>query len=450
MSMLADPASFRASIRGAVLTSADDGFDVARTIWNGMIDRRPAIIVRCASAADVMAAVRFGRESGLRMAVRGGGHSFPGYSVCDDGLMIDLQAMKSVRVDPVARRVRAEPGVLWSEFDRETQAFGLASTGGMVSHTGIAGLTLGGGFGWLSRRHGLVIDNLLSADVVTANGDLVHASATENPDLFWGLRGGGGNFGIVTSFEYALHERGPLYAGMVLYPLGEAETVLRGFHEIMADAPETLTAVGVVLTSPDGHPVVGVAAAYTGSDLAEGEQLCAPFTKLGTPVMQQLGAMPYTAVQMMFNAAAEPGRHYYMRSNYLDDVPADLIGVLKDGYAETPSPFNAVVIVSMGGAVSRVPREATAYYHRDAAHTMTLLCGWPDASGDEANVTWVRRLWDGIAPRLQNRAYVNELHDEGADRVRAAYGESFPRLAALKRKYDPENLFRLNQNIQPA
>ncbi len=450
MAMLANVASLRAAMRGSVITSADDNYDAARAVWNGMIDRRPVAIARCTSAADVSAAVRFGCESGLRIAVRGGGHSFPGYSVCDDGLVIDLQSMKGVDVDPVARRVRAEPGVLWSEFDRETQAFGLACTGGMISHTGISGLTLGGGFGWLSRRHGMVVDNLVSADVVTAAGDLVRANATENADLFWGLRGGGGNFGIVTSFEYALHDRGPLFGGMILFPLEQAAAVLRGYHEIMAVAPDTLTAVGLILTSPDGHAVVGVAPAYTGTDLAEGERLCALFSALGTPVMNQVGPIPYVAIQTMFDAAAEPGRRYYMRSNYLDDISTDLIGTLKENYTQTPSPLNAVLIVSMGGAVGRVPTDATAYYHRDAAHTMTVLCGWPDAAGDGANVAWMRQLWSVLSPQLRNRVYVNELHDEGADRVRAAYGESYARLATLKRNYDPDNVFRLNQNILPV
>lgn len=415
-----------------------------------MIDRRPAMIVRCSGAADVVRAVTFARDSGLVVAIRSGGHSFPGYSVCDGGVMIDLQPMKSIRVDPQARRVRAEPGVTWAEFDAETQAFGLAGTGGMISHTGISGLTLGGGFGWLARKHGLVIDNLLSADVVTAAGELVHASATENPDLFWGLRGGGGNFGIVTSFEYQLHPLGqPALAGLIAYPLPQARQVLRNYHEAMANAPDELTVTAVLLTTPDGHPTVGIAPCFTGN-VEGGERAIEPFRKLGTPVMQQVGPMPYTLVQKMFDAAAVPGRRFYMRSNYLENLNESVVSAFADAYARTPSPLNAVIIVSMGGAVGRVAPDATAYYHRAFPYTTTVLCGWDDAKSDEANVNWLRDLWADLSPQLPTGVYVNELHEEGADRVRAAYGPAYPRLAALQQKYDPKNLFCLNQNIRPA
>ena len=363
--------------------------------------------------------------------------------------MIDLQPMQSIRVDPVARRVRAEPGVLWGALDRETQSFGLAVTGGMISHTGIAGLTLGGGFGWLMRKHGLVIDNLISADVVTADGRLLHASATSNDDLFWGLRGGGGNFGIVTSFEYQLHPLGPVFGGLIAYPLPEARQVLKRYREAMAKAPDELTTVAVFLTTPDGHPAVGIAVCYAG-DLTDGERAVAPFRTLGTAVMQQVGPMPYAAVQTMFNDAAVPGRRYYMRSNFLDSLSDDIIDVLASAFTGVPSPLSAVIIASAGGAVARVPPDATAYVHRDAAHIMTLLGCWADPQDDARNDAWLRDTWQALKPRLPNRVYVNELHDEGAERVRAAYGSSFTRLARLKRKYDPANFFRLNQNIQPG
>jgi FAD/FMN-containing dehydrogenase len=438
------------ALRGEVVSPADDGYDEVRRVWNGMFDRRPGAIARCAGAADVLAAVNHARERNLLVSVRGGGHSFPGYSVCDGGLMIDLSRMKGIRVDPVARRVRAEPGVTWGELDRETQSFGLATTGGMISHTGIAGLTLGGGFGWLARKHGLVIDNLLSADIVTADGRLVHAAADQNPELFWGLRGGGGNFGVVTSFEYRLHPLGPVYGGLIAYPLSEARQVLRGFGEAMQSAPDELCAAGLMLTTPDGHPAVGIAPAYTGSDLGEGRRVSEPLRKLGSVVMEQLGPMPYPALQSMLDASAIPYRRYYMRSNFMNDVSDDAIDIFAEFYRRVPSPFTAVVIVNLGGAVRRVPADATAYYHRGAPYTMSVIHCWLDARDDEPNITWLRELWDRLAPHLPEGVYVNELHDEGADRVRAAYGPAYPRLAALKRQYDPANFFRLNQNIQPA
>jgi FAD/FMN-containing dehydrogenase len=448
MSTLLDTAGLRDAIRGSVLTPGEAEYDSARRIWNGMIDRRPSLIVRCAGAADVIRAVNVARESGLLVAVRGGGHSFPGYSVCDDGMMIDLQPMKSVRVDTTSRTVRAEPGVTWGEFDRETQAFGLATTGGMISHTGIAGLTLGGGFGWLMRKHGLSVDNLISVDLVTAAGDLVRASETENADLFWGLRGGGGNFGIVTSFEYRLHELAtPVLAGLIAYPLTEAKQVLRRLEETMTAAPDELVVAAVLMTTPDGHPAVGIAPCYAG-DPGAGETVIAPLRKLGTPVMQQIGPMPYTAVQTIFNDAAVPGRRFYMRSNYLETLSDEVIGVLADAYPRTPSPLSAVLIVTMGGAVRRAAVESTAYYHRRMAYTMTVLGSWIEAQADEANIRWIKELFAGLDPHLPEGVYVNELHDEGADRVRAAYGASYARLAALKRQYDPTNFFRLNQNIR--
>jgi FAD/FMN-containing dehydrogenase len=441
--------SYPSAFRGRVITAADADYDAVRKIWNGMIDRRPGMILRCAGAADVISAVNFARDAGLMIAVRGGGHSFPGHSVCDGGVMIDLQAMKSIRVDPDARRVRAEPGVTWGEFDAETQAFGLATTGGMVSHTGIAGLTLGGGFGWLMRKFGLVIDNLLAADVVTADGRLLKVSADQHPDLFWAIRGGGGNFGIVTSFEYRLHRLEPLLAGLIAYPVSQARQVVRGFHEVMEQAPDRLVAGAVLMTTPDGHQVVGVAPCFMG-DASAGEHVVGPLRRLGTPASDQVGTMPYTAVQMMFNDAAVPGRRFYMRSNHLDALPDECIDALSAAYARAPSPFSAILIVSMGGAVSRVGPDATPYFHRQSPYTMTIFGSWVDARDDDANVSWVRETWSALAPYLGRGVYVNELHDEGADRVRAAYGTTYTRLSIVKQKYDPKNIFHLNQNIQPA
>ena len=446
---LADTSALAAAMRGPVLTAADAGYDAVRKVWNGMIDRRPAAIARCTGAADVIAALAFGRDAGLPIAVRGGGHSFPGYSVCDGGLLIDLQLMKSVRVEPVARRARAEGGVLWAEYDRETQAFGLASTGGMISHTGIAGLTLGGGFGVLCRKFGLAIDNLISADIVTADGKLRTVSVTQEPDLFWAIRGGGGNFGIVTSFEYQLHEVGPMLAGLIAYPLPQALQVLRGLHDVMSSAPDELMVTGALLTTPEGHKAVAVVPCYAG-DPAEGARVIAPLKKLGTVAMEKVGVMPYTVVQKLFDESAVPGRRFYLRSNYLETISDALIETLAGSFAATPSPLNAIVIPSVGGAVSRVAPDATAYYHRQAPYVMSLVNCWLDPSEDQANIEWVRTTWTALAPHLPRRVYVNELQEEGADRVRDAYGPAFSRLAAIKRQYDPDNIFRLNQNIPPA
>jgi len=446
---LADTSALAAAMRGPVLTAADPAYDAVRKVWNGMIDRRPAAIARCTGAADVIAALAFARDAGLPIAVRGGGHSFPGYSVCDGGVLIDLQLMKSVRVEPVARRARAEGGVLWAEYDRETQAFGLASTGGMISHTGIAGLTLGGGFGLLCSKFGLAIDNLISADIVTSDGKLRTVSATQEPDLFWAIRGGGGNFGIVTSFEYQLHEVGPMLAGLIAYPLPQATQVLRGLHEVMSSAPDELMVTGALLTTPEGHKAVAVVPCYVG-DPAEGERVIAPLKKLGTVAMEKVGAMPYTVAQKLFDESAVPGRRFYLRSNYLETIGDALIEALAGSFAATPSPLNAIVIPSVGGAVSRVAPEATAYYHRQAPYVMSMVNCWLDPSEDQANLEWVRTTWTALTPHLPRRVYVNELQEEGADRVRDAYGPAFSRLAAIKRQYDPDNIFRLNQNIPPA
>jgi FAD/FMN-containing dehydrogenase len=439
------------NMRGTVLGGGDPGYDEARRVWNGMFDRRPSLIARCVSAADVIAAVNYAREHNLLVAVRGGGHSFPGHSVCEGGIMIDVSPMKGIRVNPGAGLVRAEPGVLWGELDRETQAFGLAMPGGMISHTGIAGLTLGGGFGWLCRKHGLVIDNLVSCDVVTAAGELVHASAEENPELFWGLRGGGGNFGIVTSFEYRVHPLGPVFGGLVGYPLVEAVQVVGGYDTLMQSAPDDLIAGCFLLTTPEGQQAIGIAPAYLGSDVTEGEKLIEPFRKLGKPAMEHVGPMPYTALQKILDEAAVPGRRYYMRSNLMQGLSEGAIAAMSAGYAKTPSPLSAVIIVPFGGAVARVAPDATAFYHRTARYSMTILGCWTDSQDDQTNSAWVKEVWGTLQPYLGEGVYVNELYgDEGAERVRQAYGgPTFTRLQALKRQYDPTNLFRLNQNIQP-
>jgi len=442
--------SFEQRLRGRMLRPGGDGYDAARKVWNGMIDRKPALIARCAGAADVMAAVDFARTHDLLVAVRGGGHSASGQGVCDGGLVIDLSDMKGMRVNPAARTARAEPGLTWGEFDRETQAFGLATTGGVVSTTGIAGLTLGGGLGWLMREHGLTCDNLLSVDIVTADGQLRTASASENPDLFWAVRGGGGNFGVVTSFEYRLHPVGPMVlAGLLIHPRERAPEVLRFYRDFTRTAPDQLGAYAALVTSPDGAPVVGLLVCYHGA-LDAGERVLRPLREFGPPVADMVQPMPYVAFQSIANAMNPPGLQVYWKSSFLKDLTDDVIDtVVKHGPA-MPSPLSAAIIEFYGGAVNRVGVGETAYPHRNALYLLNMISIWPDKTQTDANIRWVRGLFDAVQPFSTGRTYVNFLGDDGDDRVRAAYGENYERLAAIKRRYDPTNLFRLNANIAPA
>jgi hypothetical protein len=442
--------SLRAGVRGPLLRSGDDGFQAARHVWNGMIDRSPALIARCAGAADVIRAIAFAREHGLPVAVRGGGHSAAGSGVCDDGLVIDLSGMKGIRVDPARRTVRAEAGLSWGEFDRETQAFGLATTGGVVSTTGIAGLTLGGGIGWLMREHGLTCDNLLSADVVTADGQLLTASADENPDLFWALRGGGGNFGVVTSFEYRLHPVGPLVlGGLLIWPRPMARDVLRLYRDFTRQAPENASAYAALAHAPDGAPVVAVIPFYNGS-IADGEKLLQPLRDFGPPVADFVQPMPYAAFQTFLDAMNPPGNRVYWKSAVLKDLTDDVFETVIEHAATVPSPLSPAILEFYGGAANRVGAEATAYPHRDALYAVNAISMWTDPGQDEANVRWARGLWEAMRPFSPGSVYVNFLGvDDGDDRVRAAYGPNYARLAALKARYDPTNLFRFNQNIRP-
>jgi FAD/FMN-containing dehydrogenase len=440
----------RTQVRG-VLAPGDDGYEAARRIWNGMIDRRPAVIARCAGVADVMAAVRFAREEGLPIAVRGGGHGVAGRAVCDDGIVIDLSPMKGIWVDPAARTARAQAGVLWGEFDRETQAFGLATTGGVVSTTGVAGLTLAGGFGWLMRKHGLTIDNLRSVDLITADGELLRASEREHPDLFWGVRGAGANFGIVTSFEYQLHPLGPtVIGGMVLHPFEQAGAVLRFFREFTAGAPDELTTYAGLLTSPEGAKLAAVVVCYAGP-LAAGEAAVRPIRSFGTPVADLIGPIPYVAQQMLFNDAFPTGRHYYEKSSFLRELSDAAIEALMDGFARVPSPHSQVVIEQHGGAIRRVPEDGTAFPHRAPEYNLILPASWTDPADTAVNVQWARELYTGMQPFATDGYYINYMADvESEERARAAYGDNYARLAALKARYDPANLFRLNHNIPPV
>jgi FAD/FMN-containing dehydrogenase len=408
----------------------------------------------------VVAAVRYARERDLLVAVRSGGHGVGGHALCDGGLVIDLSPMRGIRVDPAARTARAEAGVLWGEFDRETQLFGLATVGGIVTHTGIAGLTLGGGIGWLMRKYGATVDNLLSVDLVTADGELVTASEDHNPDLFWGVRGAGGNFGIVTSFEYRLHPVGPtVLAGPVYYALEDGFEVLRCYREAAATAPDELTTVLELSQAPalpllpaelHGRPVVTVVACWAG-DLERGERAVQPLRELGTPLVDLLGRRPFLELQGLFDAAVPHGWHRYWRSIETPPFEEAVIDTLIDHTSRITSPRSYTIIFQLGGALARVAEDATAYPQRDAAFNVNINAVWTEDDPDaHRHIAWARDFYDAVEPHAGGRVYVNFLGDEGEERVRAAYGEEkYERLRALKRRYDPTNVFRLNQNIRP-
>jgi FAD/FMN-containing dehydrogenase len=441
---------FAANLRGPLLCPGDGGFDEVRRVWNGMIDRRPALIARCAGAADVIAAVRFARAHGLLVSVRGGGHNITGNAVCEGGLMIDLAPMKSVRVDPAKRIARAEAGLTWGEYNRETQAFGLASTGGVVSTTGIAGLTLGGGLGWLMGKHGLSCDNLLSADLVTAEGKFLTVSADQHPDLFWGLRGGGGNFGVVTSFEYRLHPVGPVLAGMVLHPMAKAREVLRFYRDYARNCPDEALAAAALMTSPEGAPVVAIIVAYIG-DLAAGEAAVAPVRKFGSPLLDTIAPTSYVQLNTLFDAAVPYGGvQRYWKSSFLRELGDDLIEILIERSAKMLSPMSMVLFFHLHGAAARVDRNATAFGLRDDQWDYDVISQWTDPAESADHIRWTREFWTAVEPFATGEVYVNHLDAEEATRIRAAYSHGYERLVALKNKYDPTNLFRLNQNIKPT
>lgn len=444
--------------RGHLLASGDEGYEQARFTWNAMFDKQPALIARCAGVADVIAGVNYAREQGLLLSVRGGGHSVPGHSTCDDGLVLDLSPMRSVRVDPVRKTARAEGGVNWGTFDHETAAFGLGSTGGQVSTTGIAGLTLGGGIGWLMRKHGLACDNLISADVVTAAGELVTASPDENEELFWGLRGGGGNFGVVTSFEYRLHEVGLVFGGAVMHPADRASEALSYFREFCKTAPDELTPYALLVTAPPapfvppemvGQPMVVLAGCYAG-DLAEGERVLKPLREFASPPIDLFQPLPYTALQSMFDETGPAGHSYYLKGDYVSEISDELIGKLLESQAAMPGAHCEIHLGQMGGAAGRVGEDDTAFSHRGAEFVFIGLAHWLEPHEEEGQLSWVKALSEDVRPHSVG-TYVNFLGDEGDARIRFAYGseEKYNRLVELKRRWDPENLFRLNQNIKP-
>jgi FAD/FMN-containing dehydrogenase len=443
-----------------VIDPGDAGYDAARAIWNGAVDRRPACIARCTGVADVVAAVRFARERDLVVAVRAGGHGVGGHALCDGGLVIDLSPMKGIRVDPAARTARADAGVLWGELDRETQLHGLATVGGIVTHTGIAGLTLGGGLGWLMRKHGATVDNLLSVDLVTAEAEILTASGDANPDLFWGIRGAGGNFGVVTSFEYRLHPLGPIVlAGPIYHPLEDAREVLASYREFIATAPDELTTIFELSTAPPvpflprevhGKPIVMVGACYAGAP-EDGIEAVRPLKELGNPIVDLLEPKLYTALQSMFDPAVPHGWHRHWRSVELPVLTDDAIDTLVEHASAQTSPTSYCIVFQLGGALARTGEDETAFSQRDAGHNVNINAVWTEDDPDgERHVAWARDFFSALQPHACGRVYLNFLGDEGAERVRDAYGDrQHERLVELKRAYDPTNFFRRNQNVEP-
>ena len=424
-----------------------------------MIDRYPAVIVQPIGAADVMTAVDFVREHDIAFSVKGGGHNLAGKGVCDDGLTIDLSRMDSVRVDPDSKTATVGPGARWGDFDHEAQAHSLATTGGVDSRTGVAGLTLGGGYGWLARAHGLACDNLVGADVVTADGDLVHASPDENPDLFWGLRGGGGNFGIVTSFEYQLHEVGPeVLTAQVFHPYDDAADVLRFYRDFVAEAPDEVTCNAFVLHVPPeppfpeeyhGQNTVGLVACYAGEPEA-GRSALEPLGTAGDPIFGVVDTMPYTALQQNFDDGFPDGARFYGKSAFLEGFTDEVIETVVSHTETMPGPYTGVWVESWGGAIGGVDTAATAFPHRDAPFNLGMQAGWEDPDADDEMIAWTRALHEAVAPYTTDRVYSNYLDYDEGDRVADAYAENYERLAAVKAEWDPENLFRRNQNVEPA
>lgn len=435
-------------LKGDVVFEGDAGYDAARKVWNGVIDKRPAMIAYCTDAEDVALAVIFARSHRFGIAVRSGGHNIAGLSVCDDGMVIDLSRMKRIEVDPARRVARAEAGLNLGEFDRATQGHGLATTMGVNSDTGIAGLTLGGGFGKLGRKYGLTCDNLIAADVVTAEGKVLRASATENADLFWGLRGGGGNFGIVTAFEYRLHAIGTsLLVASALHRYDQAREAMRFYDEFARNAADEVNVDAALVTLPSGERFFSISGSHIGAH-HDGGRALSPIVDFGTPVETRLATVPYLDIQSGGDAVFPRGRRYYWKAQFLREIGAGAIDALLDAYATAPNTASLVVFQHVGGAIARVPVSDSPYGNRDAAFDCFPVAIWDDSAEDDANMGWARALWSAVRPYSTGGVYANNLGDEGEDRVRDAYGENYARLVALKDKYDPTNFFRLNQNIR--
>jgi FAD binding domain/Berberine and berberine like len=435
--------------RGELLVPDDEGYDRARRVFNHMIDRRPAAILRCTGAADVRKGVLFAREHQLPLSVRAGGHGVSGSAVCEGGLMLDVSPMKGIRVDPAQRTAQAQTGLMLCEFDHETHAFGLATTLGAISVTGIAGLTLGGGVGWLARSYGLACDNVLAADVVTANGELITANAEENEDLYWALRGGGGNFGVVTSLTYRLHPVTTVLAGWLSFPADQAREALRFYNHFASGAPDELSTSCSVSRNPDGGANVSITVCYCGL-LDEGERVLQPLRKFGRPVAGSVGPMSYQALQCGFDTDFPRGRQHYWKSSFIKQIPEDTIDVMLEFAATCPSPYSSIGFQQMSGVAGRVNPRATAFAHRDAQYDFLILSQWENQADSGRNMDWTRRCFDAMRPYLEEGVYVNNLGDQEPDRVRAAYGDNYERLAGVKARYDPDNFYNLNPNIAPG
>lgn len=450
---------FKTHFRGEALLPGDAGYDEVRQIWNAMIDRRPALIARCVSTEDVVQAVGFARKHNLLVSIRGGGHNIAGNAVCDDGLMIDLSLMKNVQVDPKARRATVEPGCTLADFDAAAQAHGLATPLGINSTTGVAGLTLGGGFGWLSRKYGMTIDNLLSAHVVTAEGRQVHASATEHEDLFWGLRGGGGNLGIVTSFEFQLHPVGPdVLSGLIVFPFDQAKSVLTQFARFTETMADELAVWMVTRKAPPlpflpaevhGKEIVALALCYAG-DPSLGKKLIEPLRRFGTAHGEHIGVQPYMAWQQAFDPLLTRGARNYWKSHNFSKLSDGAIDAVIQYVGTLPSPQCEIFVAAIGGQTARVAPEAMAYSSRDANYVMNVHARWEGATNDEACIAWAREFFAASQPFASGGAYINFLTQDETDRIAFAYGATYNRLVELKKKYDPTNLFRMNQNVRPV
>ncbi len=438
----------KSGLRGRVLLAEDEGYNAARQVFNAMIDRKPTMILQCAGAGDVMAGVRFARQHELTVSVKGGGHSVAGKAVWEDALMIDLSPMKGVRVDPGSRTAHAQPGCRLRDVDRETNPFDLATTLGIATDTGIAGLTLGGGIGWLNGKYGLACDNLVSADVVTVDGEFVKASEAENDDLFWALRGGSGNFGIVTSFDYKLHPVDQVLGGVILHPIDQAKELLRFFDDFSRGCPDELSTIGAILNTPDGALVAGVAVCYCGL-LEEGEKVLKPLRSFGSPVADMIQPLSYLNMQAMLDDFVPVGRQHYWKSAFCRELSDTAIETIVEYMCKKPSTFTFAYLQQMHGAASRVQTADTAYPHRHEQYDFAILSQWENPADSDKNIRWTREFFEAMQPDLERAVYVNNLGEDD-ERVRAAYGPNYERLAAIKKKWDPTNFFRLNHNIPPA
>ncbi len=449
---IAVPDEMRESFSGALLRPGDPGYEEARHIHNGMIDKRPGLIARCTTTADVIDAVHLGSELNVEVSVRGGGHNVAGKAVTEGGLMVDLGPMKGIHVDPRAKTVRAQPGTTWAEFNRTAGVFGLATTGGAVSSTGVAGLTLGGGLGYLMGAFGLTADNLLSAEVVTAFGRVVTASPDENADLYWALRGGGGNFGVVTSFEFRVHPVSTVLGGLLVHPFAAAENTLAAYRQFTNDAPDDLGISCGLVHAPDGSgdKIVALPLCHAGQDLQRAEADLKPLREFGPPVMDAVQAMPYPVVNTILDGGFPRGALNYWKSAFLTDLTADASAAIVEAYATTPSPMSAIVIEHLHGQATRVDPTATAFPHRDPGYSVLVLAQWADPADTEANVAWAKETFNALRPYMSDRRYMNYLSADDGNATRDAYGINYERLVQVKRRYDPANLFRLNQNIDPA